>query len=218
MDIKYFGHASFFLKGKTGSVVTDPYEPEMVGLKFPKDATSSIVTVSHEHEDHNRRELVAGDPLIINIAGEYEKDKIKVTGWQVFHDKESGAKRGKNILYKIIMDEISILHCGDLGHTLSDELVDEIGPVDVLLIPVGGIFTIGAEDAAKVVHEVEPSIVIPMHYNSPKLNQKIFAELAGVDEFLQKMDTAASEPVKKLTLKKEDLGQEMKVVVMEYGQ
>lgn len=217
MDIKYLGHSSFYLKGKTGAVITDPYDSSMVGLKFPKDLEASIVTVSHGHEDHNQANLVAGAPLVINIPGEYEKNGIRITGFGVYHDADMGAKRGKNNLYKIDIDEISILHCGDLGHTFSEDLVDEIGAVDILLIPVGGLYTIDADQAAKVIHELEPSIVIPMHYNSPALNQKVFGQLAAVSDFLKKMDIVAPEPVKKLSLKKEDIGEEMKVVVMEYG-
>lgn len=215
MDIKYFGHASFHLKGKTGTLITDPFDPEMVGLKFPKDAEAAIVTISHDHTDHNKSNLVAGDPLVITLPGEYEKQGIRVTGWQVYHDGKNGAERGKNNIFKIDIDEVSILHCGDLGHILSEELVEEIGHVDILLIPVGGVYTIGPEEAAKVIHEVEPGIVIPMHYNRPKLNQKIFAGMSDLSEFLKKMDIPSVEPVKKLSIKKEELGQEMKVVVME---
>lgn len=215
MDIKYFGHSSFYLKGKTGAVITDPFDAAMVGLKFPKGIEAQIVTVSHQHPDHNQTALVAGDPLVITLPGEYEKNGIRVTGIGVYHDNEKGEKRGKNNLYKIDIDEISVLHCGDLGHILTEDIIEEIGKVDILLVPVGGIYTIDPEAAAKVVHEVEPSIVIPMHYGGPQLNQKGFADLATVADFLKKMDVAAPEPIKKLSLKKEDIVEEMKVIIME---
>lgn len=214
MDIKYLGHASFQIKGKTGSVITDPFDPKMVGLKFPSVA-ADIVTISHDHPDHNMKSLVTGTPLIIDIPGEYEKQKVRVTGWGVYHDSKNGAERGKNTIYKIEVDDVSILHCGDLGHTLSEELVEEIGPVDVLLIPVGGFFTIGPDEANQVIHEIEPSIVIPMHYNDPKLNQATFAKLAPLSDFLTKAGVSQIEPVKKLSLKKADMTEDMKVVVME---
>lgn len=214
MEIKYLGHASFQLKGKSGSVITDPFDSKMVGLKFPA-VEADIVTISHQHPDHDQVALVGGTPQIIDIPGEYEKQKIRVTGWGVFHDGKSGEERGKNTIYKIEIDEVSILHCGDLGHILSEELVEEIGPVDVLLIPVGGFFTIGADEANQVIHEIEPSIVIPMHYNDPKLNQEVFAKLAPLSDFLTKVGVSQIEPVKKLSLKKAEMTEEMKVVVME---
>jgi len=214
MDIKYFGHSAFFIKGKTTTVVTDPFDPQMVGLKFPK-VEVDIVTVSHQHEDHNRSDLIGGNPLIIDIPGEYEKLGARITGYPVFHDKKQGAERGKNTLFKIEMDNLSLLHCGDLGHILDDELIEEINGVNVLLIPVGGFYTIDSTEAVEIARKIEPLIVIPMHYNSPKLNQQSFGKLLPVSIFLNKMGIEAIQPVKKLSFKKEELGEEMKVVVME---
>lgn len=214
MEIKYLGHASFFLKGKTGAVVTDPFDPQMVGIKFPS-ITADIVTVSHDHQDHSRGDLVGGSPLVINLAGEYEKQKIRVYGFNVFHDEKNGKERGKNILFKIEMDDVCILHCGDLGHLLSDEAIEEIGEVDVLLVPVGGFYTIGADQATAIVKEIEPSIVIPMHYNNPKLNQEAFGKLAPISDFLTKMGVSAIEPVKKLVVKKEEMKEEIKTVIFD---
>lgn len=214
MEIKYLGHASFLLKGKNASVVTDPFDPKMVGLKFPK-MEADIVTVSHPHQDHNQSQLVGGSPLVINLPGEYEKQGVRVAGFSSSHDKKNGEERGKNILFKIEVDGVSILHAGDLGHLLTDEMIEEIGAVNVLLVPVGGIFTIDATEAAEVVKEIEPSIVVPIHYHSLKLIQSNFGKLAPVTDFLTKMGVSPSEPVKKLVVKKEELQEEMKVVVME---
>lgn len=214
MDIKYFGHASFLLRGKDASVVTDPFDSKMVGIKFPA-IEASVVTVSHAHPDHNAVAEVGGSPLVVDNAGEYEKQGIRIFGYESYHDNSKGAERGKNTLFKIEIDDLSILHCGDLGHVLEDELIEEIEGVDILLIPVGGFYTISADEAVKIVSKIEPSIVIPMHYNSPKLNQESFSKLTPVSDFLSKIGSPTVEPIKKLTVKKADLGEEMKVVVME---
>ncbi len=211
MQIKYIGHASFFIKTKTARVVTDPFDPKMVGLKFPK-TEADIVTISHQHQDHNFLGQISGEPLVVDWPGEFEKSGVRVFGYKTYHDKEQGVKRGENILYKIEAEDISLLHCGDLGMVLSEETVDEIGEVDIIFIPVGGFYTIDASDAQEVVKRVEPSIVIPMHYGSPQLNQETFKELSPISEFLEKYGVSESQTVDQLVVKKEDLvAEEMKV-------
>lgn len=214
MTIKYLGHASFLIKAKTAKVITDPFDPKAVGLKFPKEEVD-IVTISHDHQDHNFKQGVGGDPLIIDWPGEFEKLGVRVKGFKTFHDKKQGSERGENILYKIEADDLSILHCGDLGLIPEEDFIDQIGSVDILLVPVGGHYTISAEEAAELVKKIEPSIVIPMHYNREGLNPTIFKELTTLDEFLKKMgvDKIAAEPA--LTVKREDLEGEMRVVVLE---
>lgn len=214
MDIKYFGHASFLIKGKSASVITDPFDPKMVGLKFPS-VSSDIVTISHQHEDHNQSQLVSDSPLVITHAGEYEKQGVRIMGISVFHDNKHGTERGKNILYKIEIDDISILHCGDLGHQLSDEVVEELGSIDILMVPVGGVYTITVKEACEVVGDIEPSIVIPMHYNDPQLNQKVFGGMTPVADFINALGVTPAPPEKKLSVKKESLTEEMKVVVLD---
>ena len=214
MDIKYLGHASFFIKSKDAKLVTDPFDPKMVGLKFPK-VEADIVSVSHHHSDHDRANLVSGNPLVVDMPGEYEKKGLRISGFQTFHDKQKGAERGQNIVYKIEGEGISVLHCGDLGHILDDSFIDQLGDVDVLLVPVGGFYTIDSADAVELVKKIEPSIVIPMHYNHPKLNQQVFSKLSMVDEFMRKIGVELTAPVPKLVVKKDELQQEMKVVVME---
>lgn len=214
MQIKYLGHASYLIKTKAARVVTDPFDPRMVGLKFPKTETD-IVTISHQHQDHNFLGQISGDPLVVDWPGEFEKSGVRVFGYRTYHDKEQGAKRGENILYKIEAEDISLLHCGDLGMVLSEEMVDEIGEVDVIFIPVGGYYTIDASDAQEVVKRVEPSIVIPMHYGSPQLNQETFKKLSPISDFLEKYGVSQNQSVDQLTLKKEDLvAEEMKVIIL----
>ncbi len=218
MEIKYLGHASFLIKTKTAKLVTDPYDSEMVGLKFPK-TEADIVTVSHNHKDHNQVKNVSGingvEPLIIDMAGEFEKIGVRVFGFQSFHDKTKGSERGENILYKIEAEGISVLHCGDLGVIPEESFLETIGEVDILMVPVGGFYTIDAEEAAQLVRKIEPSIVIPMHYNHSRLNQKKFGQLTVVSEFTKKFGIENLIPIPKLIYKKEEMEQEMKVVVLE---
>lgn len=214
MDIKYLGHSSFFIKSKEAKLVTDPFDPQMVGLKFPK-VEADIVTVSHHHQDHDNSKAVEGSPLVVDMAGEYERKGLRVSGFQTFHDKTKGTERGENIVYKIEGENISLFHCGDLGHVLDDSFIDQLGEVDILLVPVGGFYTIDSTDAVELVKKIEPSIVIPMHYNHPKLNQQTFGKLSPVADFLKKLGVENIPPVAKLVVKKEELQEEMKVVVMD---
>lgn len=215
MDITYLGHSSFKLRGKQATVVTDPFTTSMVGLPFPKHTTADIVTVSHDHEDHNAASAIEGNPFIISGPGEYEVKGVGVVGLGVYHDDAGGAKRGKNTIYRIEIDGISVVHLGDIGHELSVSEVDSLDGIDVLFVPVGGIYTIDAATAVKVVGEVEPFIVIPMHYMVAGLDQKTFAGLSGVDAFLKEMGKSDVTPLPKLSITKDKLPEEMQVVVLE---
>ena len=126
MEISFLGHSSFKLKGKTGSVVTDPFDPQMVGLKY-SGVEGDIVTVSHEHDDHNRVSLVKGAKKVISGPGEYEILGISILGFPSFHDDRKGSVRGKNTIYVFEIDGLRLAHLGDLGHALSEELVEDLG-------------------------------------------------------------------------------------------
>lgn len=208
MDITYFGHSSFRLKGKDASVVTDPFDPKMVGLKY-SGVEGDIVTISHNHDDHNKAELVKGAVKIIDGPGEYEIKGISILGFPSFHDKVKGEERGKNVIYVYEIDGLRLCHLGDLGHKLSDELLEEIGDIDILMIPVGGEYTINSSEAAEVVRDIEPSIVLPMHY---KMEGTLIAKLAGVESFLKEVGMTV-EKLPKLVVKKEDITEEMQKVV-----
>jgi len=218
MEIKYLGHSSFLIKTKIAKVVTDPYDSELVGLKFPK-TEADIVTVSHSHKDHNQVKNVSGinetDPLIIDMAGEFEKKGVRIFGFQSYHDKTKGLDRGENILYKFESEGLSVLHCGDLGVIPEESFLELIGEVDILMVPTGGFYTIDSDEAFQLVKKIEPAVVIPMHYNNPKLNQKNFSQLTGVNEFTKKFGLDNPSPISKLIYKKEEIEQEMKVVVLE---
>ena len=215
MEITYLGHSSFKLRGKTVTVVTDPYDGGLVGLKFPKHTSADIVTVSHDHNDHNALTSVEGSPFVVGGPGEYDVKGVGIVGIGVFHDEVRGAKRGKNTIYRIELDAIRIVHLGDLGHTLTSDQVDGLDGVDILLIPVGGIYTIDAKVAAEVVTAIEPSIVIPMHYNREGLDQKMFGTLAPVSTFLKEIGKEGSQAQPKLAITKDKLPQELQVIILQ---
>lgn len=213
MDITYLGHSCFRIRGKEKVVVTDPFDPDMVGLKLPK-LTGDIVTISHDHQDHNRADLVTGVKKMINGPGEYEILGVSIIGISSFHDDKKGSLRGKNTIYIIEIDGLRITHLGDLGHTLGDSVLEDIGTIDVLMIPVGGEYTIGPEVAREIVRGIEPVFVIPMHYQTPGLNPKTFASLAKVEEFTGDLGLPVDR-LDKLTVRKESLGEEQRVIVLE---
>lgn len=171
MKLRWFGHSCFLLTADDGiKVLMDPFN-EMVG-KLPA-IEADIVTVSHQHGDHNNVKAVRGQPTIVDKPGTSYGNGIEISGVETAHDESEGSKRGKNTIFKVTMDGIRFCHCGDLGHLLTPEQLKSIGAVDVLLIPVGGFFTIDAETAAKVVGQIKPAVTIPMHYNTGRVNLPI---------------------------------------------
>lgn len=211
MEIFPLGHASFKLRGKFVTVVTDPFDEKAVGIKYPKHVEADILTVSHDHHDHNAGSQVGGSPFVVQGAGEYEIKGVSIIGVSSFHDEKSGEQRGRNTMYKIEIDGVRFVHLGDLGHVLSSAQVDMLDGVDVLFIPVGGIYTIDAEKAAQVISDIEPRIVIPMHYGMPDYNK----DLAPVSAFLKQLSKESVTPVPKLTISRDKLPAEMQVVVLE---
>lgn len=212
MDITYLGHSSFKIKGKTGSVVTDPYD-DSIGLKFTK-TEADIVTISHHHPDHDKIEVVSDVRKIIEGPGEYEIKGISVIGISSFHDDKKGEERGKNTIYVFEIDGLRICHLGDLGHDLSQSMVDDIGTIDVLMVPVGGHFTIGPEQAVHAIQSIEATTVIPMHYKAPGMSDS-FNDLAELEVFLKSLGSPV-ENLPKLSILKETLGeQELRVCVLE---
>jgi len=219
MEIKYLGHSCFFIKSDNSKLVADPFDPQLTGMKFPK-TEADTVTISHHHKDHDQSSQVAAPengiaPLIIDMPGEFEKMGFRIFGHRSYHDKKKGEERGENIMYKIEAESINVLHCGDLGYIPDDSFIDSIGDVDVLLVPVGGFYTIDANEAAELVKKIEPSIVIPMHFNHDKLNQSNFGSLIPVTEFLKKFGAENIQPVPKLVLKGSEFNEEMKIVLLE---
>lgn len=219
MEITWIGHSCFKLRGKTGTLLTDPFD-DSVGLPFPK-ISADIVTVSHGHGDHNSVGRVSGTsrrphPFIITEPGEYEATEIGVFGFPSFHDDRGGVERGGNLITVIHMDGVTFAHLGDLGHLLGDKQVSALDGVDVLFVPVGGVYTIDAKQASEVVEAIEPSIVVPMHYKLPGMREA-FSQLESVETFLKQMGKEGVVPVEKLTVTPESLPDELGVVVLHAG-
>lgn len=210
MDIYWYGQACFKLKGKSASVIIDPYSEEMLGLKLPRDLSCDLVLSTHDHLDHNNFKVIPETAIPITGSGEYEVKGIAVTGISVFHDKKNGQERGQNTIFNIELDGLNIVHLGDLGHELTESQIEELGPTDILLIPVGGVYTIDAKDATRVVSQIEPKIIIPMHYKLPELK----IELEPVDNFLKEMGVESVIPIPKLSITKDKLPDEVEVVVL----
>lgn len=217
MDIVYLGHSSFQLKGKRGTVITDPYSG-FVGFALP-NTSADLVTVSHDHPDHNEISAVSTTtrrekPFIVTQPGEYEVAGISVFGIESYHDDKKGVERGRNTIFTILLDEIRICHLGDLGHELSPEQIEAIGAVDVVLCPVGGGFTIGPEAAVEVINALEPAYAIPMHYKTVKHDEKVFGEVKPLEAFLKEYGMEP-QPQSKLHLEKATLPEETELVVLE---
>jgi L-ascorbate metabolism protein UlaG (beta-lactamase superfamily) len=210
MDISWLGHSCFKIKGSHTAVITDPYSPGL-GYSLGKPA-ANIVTVSHQHAGHSYVEGIDGKPKLISGPGEYEIGGVLIIGIPAYHDDEGGAKRGRNTIYLMEVDEVSICHLGDLGHLLTTNQVEELGNVDVLLLPVGGISTIDATVAAKVVRQLEPKVVVPMHYKTPALNR----ELEPVERFLKETGVEQADSRPKLSITKQSLPLSTQIFLLDY--
>lgn len=215
MEILWYGHACFKLKGKYASVVIDPYDSEYTGLKLPKELTANVVLSTHSHNDHNNTSFVEGidgsSPMVFSDPGEYEIGGIVITGVASSHDSQNGAERGKNTIFHMMVDGLNIVHLGDFGQEkLSEEQLSQIGQTDILLIPVGGKYTIDAKLAVEIVSQLEPKIVIPMHYFIEGLK----FELDPVDNFLKAMGVEGVLAQPKLSITKDKLPEETQVVVL----
>lgn len=216
MIINWFGQSCFKIQGDKAILVTDPLGKDY-GLKMPR-LTADIVTISHNHNDHNNAEAVKGinetKPFIIDRPGEYEVKDTFIYGIPAFHDNQKGKERGDNIMYRIEMDGISIAHLGDLGHDLINGQIEKLEGVDILMIPVGGSYTINAKQATELISQLEPRIVIPMHYNLPGL--KLKNKIDGIDAFCKEFGACPKEEINKFKVTKKDLPQDnIKVVVLQ---
>lgn len=211
MKIKWWGHASFLLTSSDGTtLLTDPYNEEVPYAKITDKA--DIVTVSHEHFDHNAVDLLPGNPEVIKDIKEQKIKNIEIRGISSFHDTEKGAKRGENRVFVFEIDGIKVCHLGDLGHTLDNELLNQIGSIDVLLTPVGGYFTIDAKDAYYITEQLNPSIVFPMHYKTEIIDFPI----SGVEEFLNYFNADQIKKVSNWEVEIAKLPDSTEVYVLDY--
>lgn len=213
MHIIWKGHSCFQIltnpgKGEQISIIIDPFSEE-IGLRPPK-LKADILLITHAHYDHNNTKLIEGSPFSIEGPGEYEIRGVYIQGIPSFHDEVEGQKRGQNTLYIIEAEEMRLCHLGDLGQAeLTPQQLDSIGQIDILMVPVGGVYTTDAKQASKVISQLEPKIIIPMHYAWPRLKIK----LDSLDKFFKAMGVKAIEPQTKLLIKKKSLPAEGSQVV-----
>lgn len=212
MRIKWLGHSCFKISSKSGiRIVTDPFDDNL-GYRIPSVETD-IVTVSHGHYDHNFVDCLNGDFEVIDKVGDFNVKGIPIRGIHTFHDEEEGAKRGNNIVYTYTVDDIKICHLGDLGHLLTPSQLGMIGDVDVLLIPVGGVYTIAAEQAAEVIKQLKPAVVVPMHYKTKALRVNV----EPVEAFEQLMNNVEKPAQQVVEIKKDELDKNnLKVYILRY--
>lgn len=210
MDITWLGHSCFVIKGKEKTIITDPCHPDL-GYRLG-ETTADIVTLSHSHLGHSYVEAITNNPPKIKGPGEYEIGGTFITGIATFHDNKKGDLRGKNTIYVIELDGITLCHLGDLGHHLGPQLVEELGATDILFLPVGEVSTISVDIAVEMVRQLEPRIVIPMHYKT----EAFTGDLGLVDKFLSKMRIRGLEAKPKLSVTSSSLPSPTQTVVLNY--
>jgi len=210
MEILSLGHSCFRLKGREITIITDPVDPTS-GFN-PGKMTADVVTISHPSPNHSCRKWITGTPKILDGPGEYEIKETVITGIATYHDRVKGQERGKNTVFTFQMDDLLLCHLGDIGHLLTEEESLQVGNVDVVFIPVGGRVTINASMAAELVSQLEPSIVIPMHYRTAAAK----IELDPVDKFCHEMGLKEFTSQPRLVVNRNTLPSETQVAVLQY--
>lgn len=213
MTIKFLGHACFLITSSDGvRTITDPYEPGGFGGQIGYGSitdSADVVLVSHDHADHNYVQGVPGNPTV--VKGSQEVKGVTFTATSTFHDDSGGSQRGANTIFTFEVDGLRVCHLGDLGQLLTQQQVESIGAVDVLLVPVGGTFTIDAQEAEQVIAQLQPKVIIPMHYKTPKVGLPI----GSVDKFLAGKDNVERLADSSLALSVEDIGPQQHIIVLE---
>ena len=209
MDITWLGHSCFRIKGKDVTVITDPYHPSL-GYTLSK-LQADIVTLSHFHPGHCYTEAIISEFKEVKGPGEYELSGTFITGIATWHDDVQGQKLGKNTVYLVEMDGMALCHLGDIGHLPSSELVEDVGDIDVLFLPVGGVSTIGGSRAAEIVRRLTPKVVIPMHYKTATLAK----ELEPVDKFLKEAGVKETASQPKLSVSRSNIPTSTQVIILD---
>jgi L-ascorbate metabolism protein UlaG (beta-lactamase superfamily) len=211
MKVKWLGHATFLITSNNGiKIVTDPYTTTETFKYGEINETANIVTISHEHRDHNNVASVKGNPAV--VREDQEARGIKFEGIPTYHDTSGGSQRGKNTIFCMEIDGLRVCHLGDLGHPLSEKEVNQIGKVDIFLIPVGGYYTIDAAVATEVCHQVAPKVVIPMHYKTARIPE---FPISGVDDFLKGKTDISQLDTSETDFTKEKLPATTQIVVLQ---
>ena len=207
INIKWFGHSMWKIWNEDVSIVTDPFTN--IGYRMPVNEQADIVLSSHDHFDHNNFSLIKGNPDIINSAGKFTIKGVEIETFPVWHDESSGRERGQNLLMKFTVSGKVFLHCGDLGHVLSDDVIEKLGKIDVIFIPIGGHYTIDARTAKKIADKIKPKIVFPMHYKTPVLDFPI----AKKEEYLQLIDNINKINENEIALKESDFINDQTIIM-----
>ena len=217
MKVKWYGHAAFLITSDEGTkIIIDPYEPEAFGgqLSYGKiKDQADIVLTSHDHVDHNYTQDLPGTPQLVKGSGSKTVKGISMKGISTYHDPSKGSERGANTIFTIRINHIQLCHLGDLGHLLTDKELAEIGPVDILLIPVGGFFTIDPKEANRVAEQLKPRVLIPMHFKTEKCGFSI----APVEDFLKGKTNIKRPKASETTFDKATLPLQMEIVVLEHA-
>lgn len=209
MKIRWLGHASFLIENERRiRIITDPFD-ETLGYKLPR-LRAHIVTVSHEHFDHNYVRGVKGKPVVFKGEVQRESHKMQFRGISSYHDSVFGAKRGTNTIFHMLVDNLNLCHLGDLGHILSADKLAEIGQVDILFIPIGGFYTINHQQATQIIQDLKPKISIPMHYKT----EVIKFPIDTLEPFLQGKDNVEQIEGKELEVFKDNLPQENQIIIL----
>ena len=217
MKIKWYGHAAFKITTDGGvRVIIDPYQSGAFGgaLSYGKiTEETDIVLTSHDHDDHNYTKDIKGTFKHFNKEGVYKEKGLTIEAFPCYHDPSEGKERGNNLVFMIEADGLRLAHMGDLGHTLAQETVKKMGRVDIVLLPVGGFYTIGPDEAGMVMNDIKPKFTIPMHYKTPKCEFPI----AGIEAF-----TAGKKGIKmvnayEIEVNKDSLPKEPEIIVMHYA-
>lgn len=216
MIIEWYGQACLKVTTKPGpngevTVIFDPYDPAKVGLKLPK-LTGDILAITHDHFDHNFTAGVSGEYFLIKGPGEYEVKQTFIYGIPGWHDNSEGSERGPNTMYVLESEGMLLAHLGDLGqHQLTNEQLEQLEGVDILALPVGGTYTIDAKQAVDIIQQIEPRIVIPIHYHIAGGTSKI----DGVDKFVKAMGVREATAIDKYKVSKKDLPtEETKIIIL----
>jgi len=217
MNIQYYGHSCFKLitksKGRNTESVTifiDPFD-KCIGLKPPQGKADAVFISHTQHKGHNNSKVIKGNPIVIDTPGEFSVKGVNATGVDFFHDSNGGEEGGKNTIFILETEAIKICHLGDIGTELTPEQIEKIGEIDILLIPVGGGFTIDGKVAVKIAQKLEPSLIIPMHFKVSGLNLDIDDE----KEFCREIGGCPKKKIVKITLKKKNLvDKNMEVLLM----
>ena len=207
LNIKWFGHSMWKIRNDEITIITDPFTD--IGYKMPENETADILLSSHDHFDHNNYSLIKGNPEIVKSAGDLNVKGVNITMIPTWHDETKGKERGENLLMKFVISGKTLLHCGDLGHLLSDEIFNKLGKIDVLFIPVGGFFTIDADTAQTIVEKINPDIVFPMHYKTDAIDFTI----AGKDAYLDLIDDLHEVDSNEIILKENDFDKKQTIIL-----